>query len=181
MTCIVAIKEEGKLFFGADSFISDSETDIAYPMKSPKVFRNGEFLFAYCGSVRAGKIFQYDLQLPEPDLHHLDKYMNTEFITALGACSQKNKLITDENDKENDLADLIVGIDGRLFEIQSHSQAIELYVDYMSLGSGSKFALGSLHTTSTLDISPKERLRLALEASAAYSMTVGKPFNYLSS
>lgn len=181
MTCIVAIKEEGKLYFGADSYLSDSETDIAYPMKSPKVFRNGEFIFAYCGSVRAGKIFQYDLKLPEPDLNNLDKYMNTEFINALATCATRNKLVTDESEKENDLADLIVGIDGKLFEIQSHVQAIELYVDYMALGSGSKFALGSLHTTSTLEILPKERLRMALEASAAYAMTVGKPFNFLTS
>lgn len=185
MTCIVAIKENGKLYFGADSYLSESDSDIAYPMKSPKVFRNGDFIFAYCGSVRAGKVFQYDLELPTPDLENLDKYMNKEFITALMDCAERNKLVVevskeqDGSDSDNDVADLIVGINGRLFEVQSHVQAVEHYSNYIALGSGLKFALGSLHTTEKLDIQPKERLKLALEAASKYAMSVGKPFNYL--
>lgn len=185
MTCIVAIKDKGKIYFGADSYLSDSDTDIAYPIKSPKVFKNGPFIFAYCGSVRAGKVFQYDLELPNPDLDNLDKYMNREFITALMDCAERNKLVIDiskdsnGNETENDVADLIVGIGGRLFEIQAHVQAVEHYENYVALGSGLKFALGSLYTTEGLDVEPKERLKLALESAAKYAMSVGKPFNYL--
>lgn len=185
MTCIVAIKENGKLYFGSDSLLSDTTVDLAIPMKSPKIFKNGPFLFAYCGSVRAGKVFQYDLELPNPDLDNLDKYMNKEFVSALMECAERNKLVIeiskepDGSESDNDVADLIVGINGRLFEVQSHVQALEWYEDYMALGSGSKFALGSLYTTKDFDISPKERLTLALEAASKYAVSVNKPFDYL--
>lgn len=186
MTCIVAIKEKGKLYFGADSLLSDSDSDIGIAMKAPKLFKNGPFIFAYCGSVRAGKVFQYDLKLPEPDLSNLDMYMNTKFVHALMECADRNKLVIQDgndgsSDKQNDVADLIVGIDGRLFEIQSHIQAMEWYEDYMALGSGSKYAMGSLNTTAIFDIEPKERLRLALEAAEKYALSVAKPFQYITS
>lgn len=175
MTCIVAIKDQGKVYFGADSLLS--EKDYAYPMKSPKIFRNGAFIFGYSGSVRAGKVFQYDLNLPQVDYHNLDQYMNREFVTALMDCAERNRLLIDEEKEANDVADLIVGIDGRLFEIQSHVQAIEHPVDYMAGGSGARVALGSLFSTKGLP--PRQRLKIALEASATFTFGVGKPFHYL--
>jgi len=177
MTCIVAIKDQGKLYFGADSHLS--EKDYSFAIKSPKLFRNGPFIFGYSGSVRAGKVFQYDLQLPPVDYQNLDQYMNREFVTALMDCAERNRLLIDEEKESNDIADLIVGIDGRLFEIQSHIQSIELTVEYMASGSGSRIALGSLFSTKGLP--PRTRIKTALEASAKYSWGVGKPFHYLNS
>lgn len=176
MTCIVAVKDQGKVYFGADSHLSSK--DYSSPMLTPKLFRNGPFVFGYAGSVRAGKVFQYDLTLPPIDTTHLDRYMNSEFVTALMDCAERNRLLIDEEKESNDVADLIVGIHGRLFEIQSHVQAIEHPVDYMATGSGSKVALGSLYSTKGLP--PRQRIKLALESSALYSWGVGKPFHYMS-
>ena len=175
MTCIVAIKDQGKLYFGADSHLS--EKDYSFAMRSPKIYRKGPFVFGYSGSVRAGKVFQYDLQLPPVDYLNLDRYMNSEFITALMDCAERNRLLIDEEKESNDIADLIVGINGRLWEIQSHVQSVELNVEYMASGSGAKVALGSLYSTKNLP--PKQRVKLALEASAIYSWGVGKPFHYI--
>ncbi len=175
MTCIVAIKDQGKVYFGADSHLSDK--DYSYAMKAPKIFRHGPFVFGYAGSVRAGKVFQYDLQLPPVDYSNLDRYMNREFITVLMDCAERNLLEIDEEKACNDVADLIVGINGQLFEIQSHVQAIEQTNEYMAIGSGARIAFGSLYSTSGLP--PRQRLKLALEASAKYSWGVGKPFHYL--
>lgn len=175
MTCIVAIKDQGKLYLGADSFLSDK--DYAYPMRSSKLFRKGPFVFGYCGSVRAGKVFQYDLELPPVDYQNLDRYMNREFITALMDCAERNRLVIDEEKDSNDVADLIVGIDGRLWEVQSHVQSVEHIVEYMAVGSGSRVALGSLYSTKHL--SPRQRLTVALEAASQYTSGVGKPFKYL--
>lgn len=175
MTCIVAIKDQGKLYFGADSFLN--EGDSSYPIRSPKIFRNESFVFGYCGSVRAGKVFQYDLQLPPVDYHNLDRYMNREFITALMDCAERNRLVIDEDKTSNDVADLIVGIGGRLWEVQSHVQSVEHLTEYLAVGSGSVPALGSLYSTKGL--LPRQRLKLALESAAKYNTTVGKPFKYL--
>lgn len=175
MTCIVAIKDQGKVYFGADSFLSDKE--FAYPMQASKIFRKGPFIFGYCGSVRAGKVFQYDLDLPPVDYQNLDRYMNKEFITALMDCAERNRLLIDEDKDPNDVADLIVGINGRLYEVQSHVQSVEWTVEYMAVGSGARAALGSLFSTKGLP--PRQRLTTALTASSLYSVGVGKPFKYL--
>lgn len=176
MTCIVAIKDQGKVYFGADSHLSGK--DYSYAMSSSKLFRNGPFIFGFSGSVRAGKVFQYDLQLPPVDLARLDRYMNSEFVIALMDCADRNRLLIDEEKESNDVADLIVGIHGRLFEVQSHVQAVEHPVDYMAGGSGAKVALGSLYSTRGLP--PRQRIKLALESSALYSWGVGRPFKYMS-
>lgn len=174
MTCIVAVKHEGKLYFGADSYLSDS--GFAYPMKDHKFFRKGPFLIGYCNSVRAGKVFQYEAEFPDPDYSNLPRYMNTEFTAVLTDLAQRHNFELDETLELNDVADLIVGIDGRLFEVQSHVQAIEWPTDYMAIGSGARPALGSLHSTKHLP--PTQRTKLALEAAAMYSEGVGKPFHY---
>jgi hypothetical protein len=54
----------------------------------------------------------------------------------------------------------------------------EAIVNYMAEGSGSAFAMGSLHTTRNQK-NPKMRLKAALEASAEFTMSVSPPFTYL--
>lgn len=175
MTCIVAIKDNGNLYFGADSHLSDKEYSFA--QKSSKLFRNGPIVFGYAGGVRAGKVFQYDLTLPPVDYENLDRYLNREFITALMDCAERNKLVIDEEKESNDIADLIIGVGGRLFEVQSHVQTVEPTENYIAGGAGARVAYGSLYSTKHLPA--KQRVKLALAASATYSWGVGRPFRYL--
>ena len=179
MTCIVAIKENGKVYLGADSASSDDEQDMRTISKHPKIFKNGPVAIGFCGSWRAGKVFQYDLIVPKLDTNDIDRYMNTTFINALQECAERNRLVIDESKPENDLADLIVAVSGRIYEVQSHIQALEHVDNYFAVGSGAKFALGSLCTTEEFDLPPNERLELALDAASKYSMSVAPPYSYL--
>jgi ATP-dependent protease HslVU (ClpYQ) peptidase subunit len=47
----------------------------------------------------------------------------------------------------------------------------------LSIGSGSPYALGSLHSTANLP--PNERVKKALEAADQFSITVCQPFDYI--
>lgn len=179
MTCIVAIKEDGRVYLGADSASSDDEADMKTIAVQPKIFKSGPVAIGFCGSWRAGKVFQYDLVIPKIDTDDIDRYMNTTFINALQECAERNRLVIDESKPENDLADLIVAINGRIFEVQSHVQSLEHIDDFFAVGSGAKFALGSLYTTQDFDLTPKERLKLALDAASKYSMSVAPPYTYL--
>ena len=47
---------------------------------------------------------------------------------------------------------------------------------YAAVGSGAELALGSLHTSSSFDLTPKQRVKAALHAAARYNPFVGAPF-----
>ena len=54
----------------------------------------------------------------------------------------------------------------------------ECDIEYMAEGSGQQVALGSLHSTSNIK-TPRKRVRMALEASAKFIMTVRGPFTII--
>ena len=54
----------------------------------------------------------------------------------------------------------------------------ECDVPYMAEGSGQQVALGSLFSTSTIK-TPRKRVRMALEASAKFIMSVRGPFTII--
>ena len=70
----------------------------------------------------------------------------------------------------------IVGYKDRLFAIEDDLQVGENLNGIASVGCGSPYALGSMFTTMKLDKSAKERVTIALEAAAFYSLGVAKPF-----
>jgi ATP-dependent protease HslVU (ClpYQ) peptidase subunit len=178
MTCIVAVKHDNKIHMGGDRCLSDYESSFYMPTTDPKIFKKDNMLIGYAGSVRMGKVIKYDFEPPKPDLRNLDRYMNIEFINALRECLENNNLKLDSGTSErNDLADLIIGIKGRLFIIEDDWQATEHTYDYLSIGSGSPYALGSLYSTEHLP--PNERVEKALEAADKFSITVCQPFDYI--
>lgn len=85
MTCIVALKDEGRVVMGADSagvggYSRSNRMD-------PKIYRVGSMLIGFTTSFRMGQLLGYSLTLPH---HHADvpieKYMATSFITAVRDC-----------------------------------------------------------------------------------------------
>ncbi len=54
----------------------------------------------------------------------------------------------------------------------------EIDVEYLAEGSGQQIALGSLFSTSTIK-TPRKRVRMALEASAKFIMSVRGPFTII--
>ena len=52
--------------------------------------------------------------------------------------------------------------------------------EYSTVGSGSIFAYGSLHTTQGMHMTPHDRIIKALEAAAFFDMGTGPPFKVYS-
>lgn len=176
MTCIVALKHEKKIYIGGDRCLSDDS--FLMSTTDPKIFKKDKMVIGYAGSVRMGKVLKYDFEPPKPDLRNLDSYLNIDFINALKECFDRNNLKLDSpNQEQNDTGSLIVGIHGRIFEIESDWQVCEYLNDYLAIGSGTGFALGSFYSTSNLE--PQERVKLALEAADKFVTTVCQPFDYI--
>jgi len=181
MTCIVAVKKDDKVYIGGDSALVDISNGIKTKLATPKVFPCFKYVIGYAGSARMGQLlFNYFEPTDPPDNpYELEMHMVTTFVDELRALAEEKGLrLSTSDDEMNDFAQIIVGVNGRIFIIEEDWQASEWLYDYASIGSGSHFAMGSLHTTSKLNMEPNDRLLSALTAAAEHSLTVSDPFHF---
>lgn len=173
MTCIVALKHEGIVYMGCDSagvggYSRANRVD-------PKIYRVGEMLIGFTTSFRMGQLLGYSLTLPR---HHADvpveNYMATLFINAVRECLKAGGFAKKENETEQG-GTFLAAYRGRIFEIESDYQVGEREEPYTAVGCGFDLALGSLYTSGHW-AAPRDRIRAALEAAAAFSAGVHPPF-----
>lgn len=169
MTCVVGLVHRGTVYLGADSMASDGWL----AMDSEKLFTRGEFLFGHSGNCRNKQIVEHVMATPEvPHKGSLVAYMKTDFVTALRtACGDEGSKQTKDG-VEKALGSLIVGVRGKLFQVDPDFYVSEESVT--AIGSGAHFALGALHACRLKD--PRMRIRRALEAAEKYSPWVRGPF-----
>jgi 20S proteasome alpha/beta subunit len=177
MTCIVGLVQNGKVHMAADSAASD--TNSVHKRKDSKLFVIDEYLIGFSNSFRMGQILKHDLIPPRASKKDLERIMCIDFVEAVQNCLEKNKFIIESDEKSTNIADLIIGIHGRIFVMDTDFQMGEYKDNYFSIGSGQEYALGSLHSTKHIK-TPKTRLVKALSAAAEYTMGVEPPFIYQS-
>jgi ATP-dependent protease HslVU (ClpYQ) peptidase subunit len=176
MTCIVAVSDGEHVYMAGDSAAVDEHNNFVTIRREPKVFSNGQFLLGFSGSFRFGRAMEYYWTPPDRDIDDLNTYMNirvTESIREM--CDEYRIDITSEGDN----SELLLGIDGHIFEMCNDWHIGENLHTYNAIGSGSDYALGSLWTTSGQVMSPFDRLTLALEAAAEFSTSVRPPFIFI--
>lgn len=175
MTCVAGIAERGKVWLGADSAaIYDNEVDIR---STPKVFVRGAFIVGVSDSWRIINLLAHTFNPPERGKKRsVIRYLCTEFVTALRDCLKDNGCLCRTRGVDTMQAQVLIGYQGRLFDVDEDFQVGEPRKPYLAIGAGAAYALGSLHTTNTLDVKPEERLGLALSAAEAFSTAVAKPF-----
>lgn len=175
MTCIAAISYGGKVYMGGDSAAVEISSNFISTRKEPKVFIKDDYIIGYAGSFRFGKIVEHSFTPPKPNLNNLDKFLNTVFVDSLREICDKTKI---DPTSEEDSSELLIGVGGRLFEFCNDWHLGEDSHDFNSIGNGSPFALGSLHSTRRIK-SPDVRITMALQAAEEFSTTVKGPFTIL--
>jgi ATP-dependent protease HslVU (ClpYQ) peptidase subunit len=163
---------------GGDSAGSDEETGIIASYVMPKVFKRDGYLIGYAGSFRFGKLLQYVFELPNipkncTTSEKLDEFMNKELMQSIKKQAKEMDLEKEEMD-----FDALIGINGHIFEVSNDWCAIECAMSWNAIGSGTKYAWGSLHTTEPWK-DPKKRIHTALSAASEYSMSVAPPFTII--
>lgn len=171
MTCIVGIQHEGRVYIGGDSagvagYSITSRADA-------KVFTNGGYVMGFTSSFRMGQLLRYAFKAPKPPARNLDRFMVTTFIDAMRDCYEKGGFLTKRNEVESG-GSFLVGVGGQLYQIDGDHQIGRSHDGYLSVGCGEDIAYGSLFSTSHL--TPRRRVRLALEAAAHHSAGVAGPF-----
>lgn len=178
MTCIVGIKKGDKIFMGADSLGSNSVSKTV--RVDQKIFLNKGMLFGFTSSFRMGQILQYSFTPPDVVEGMNDmQYLVNKFIPSLIECYGKHSWL---KKKEDVVAGgvFLLGFNGGLYKIESDFQVGINAENYNACGCGENYALGSLFTTETLNITPEERINSAIAAASLYSTGVGGPTHILS-
>jgi len=146
----------------------------------PKVFTNGEFIFGYTSSFRMGQLLEHEFTPPTP--YEGEKgmgYMVKRFIPAVRQLMKDGGYQETHNGQEWG-GTFLVGYRGQLYEIENDYQVARVRQAYHACGCGQDLALGSLHATEQFDLSPKERITMALEAASEFSAGVRGPYSVFS-
>jgi len=178
MTAIAGIVCDGKVWIGGDS----AGTNYLFKMETrtdPKVFVNGEFVFGYTSSFRMGQLLEHEFTPPTP--HEGDDgvaYMVKRFIPAVKA-TLKSGGYQKTSEGQDEGGTFLVGYRGTLYQVYSDYQVARVRQGYQACGCGETLILGSLPATDRYDISPKDRIIMALEAAEQFSAGVRGPFTVL--
>lgn len=174
MTCIVGVTDGKRVYLGGDSAgVAGYAIDLR---KDSKVFKNGPYVMGFTSSFRMGDILKHDFKAPKPRVGmKLDKFMVKEFVPAIRKAFKEGGYLQTEEGQDRG-GTFLVGIYGRLFQIDGDFQVGESLHNFSAVGCGDEYALGSLYSTS--DLEPQERVEQALEAAAMFSGGVSGPFNY---
>ena len=158
MTCIVGIKVEGEgVYIGGDRIGVAGTHKESY--KRPKVFKNGNIIFGVGGCFRTMQVLEFNFTVPDKKEHQSDdNFIYTTLLDSMLACLKNSGV--DINDPPYKV---ILGYKGRLFTFQD-SFILEPINNYTAIGSGIYCAGASLYSTKNTNLSPKERIKLALES-----------------
>jgi hypothetical protein len=173
VTCVAGIAEEGRVWIGADSAASDNVGCLAL-RAAPKVFRLGNMVIGCSGSFRASQLIRYKLSVPEHKRGALDKWMATTFVEGLRkALMDGGHTVKKDNEEMAELW-MLVGVRGRLFQVEGDFQVGENVHGFDAVGSGAEAALGALFARRTGG--PRARIMSALKAASAFRVDVRPPF-----
>lgn len=179
MTCIVGMKDNGKVYIGGDSLGVGGYSKTL--RSDAKVFQNGDMIFGYTSSFRMGQILRYSFTPPERSVTVTDdmQYLVNNFIPSLITAYKSGQYLT----KKDDAAvggTFLLGYRGNLYQVESDFQVGIPTLGYDACGCGGDIALGCMYAVKDLPLTPEEKITKCLEAASAHSAGVGGKFEIVS-
>ncbi len=180
MSVVVAIKENGKIYIGADSQVTKGGTRTTLKNENNyKVWRvigAPHCLMAHVGVLRDANIVrlmpnlvtEYNIFRNHIGFDFVVRKVVPEIIEELSNCGYLKEGKTTEYLDSS----FLFAYKDQLFVINPDKSVIEVE-DYVAIGSGADQAVGSL--LSTEGLSPKERIVKAIKSSAATDIYVDYP------
>jgi ATP-dependent protease HslVU (ClpYQ) peptidase subunit len=184
MTCVIGLRENGKVYIGADSAASrnweiyDASTKKVFCRQSGADSKDGIYLFGCAGSYRMVQLLRYKLEIPICNFRndrYIMQYMANDFIEAVRSCLKEGGLSQVDNNVES-FFEFLVGFRERLFVVRSDFAVLEHYTPYIAIGSGHRYAMGAMAALKNSIVDPVERITRALEISGEHCNGVRAPF-----
>lgn len=178
MTCIVGIVKDGTIYMGGDSAgVAGLDVEVR---EDEKVFLlKDRFIIGFTTSFRMGNLLRFSLNPPGQPAGQGDyEYMCTGFIEAVRKCFADNGFTgkSAEGHNRDEGGQFLLGYRGKLYAVHSDFQIGKVRNNYNSVGCGRYYALGALYATQGSEMSPQNRIILALRAATAFSGGVRPPF-----
>lgn len=140
MTCIAALKMDGKIYMAGERGASND--DGILHLSKPKVYSVGPYVVGFAGAMEGQRIM-YNFDPPKPHVDdNLDEFMNTKFLRYLKDFYEEWWIDTS---KDGELS-MLIGIKDKLYEHNASDMSLNEYsTGYISIGSGSPYAMGYLN------------------------------------
>lgn len=182
MTVIVGLECDDCVYIGGDS-AATSQPDLDSTITTnSKVFYNGNLLFGFSSSFRIGQLLRYSLKiLPMKKGMNEIEYLVTHVADRIRKlCNDKGTLKKD-NDGGDDYIDskILCCVNGKLFSIEPDLGIVKSAFGYDAVGCGSNYALGAMYATKNLNMSPEQRIKIALESACIHNASCRAPFTIL--
>ena len=143
MTCVVAIVNDNGVFMGSDllgsnSYVKENRID-------SKLFKKHNMIFGGADSYRLIQLLQW-VWKPDEIKENQDEmeYMVTVIVPSIISVLENNHFLKMDNGRAESGPCLLVGINNRLFEIESDYQVAEPRDKFSSIGSGEYYAKGAM-------------------------------------
>lgn len=179
MTCIAGAVKDGVVCIGGDAVTQRGNQRVRLSADG-KVFRVGEFLIGSSGTVRCQQIIRYLFEpAPVEGVSDLTAYMVQEFIPALRqAIKEHGGEVKGESGREEMDACYLIGVRGRLFQIDDNYGVFESRTLYASVGCADQEALAAMFTVDRLipNTSAEQSVRGGLLAAAEFDTSIRPPF-----
>ncbi len=181
MTCIAGAIKGSEVWIGADAVSVHGES-AARVSTQPKVFQVGEFLVGSSGTLRIQQIIRYMFTPPAIEAD-IVSYMVKVFVPALRSAIKENGgEFLDSNGNSQLDGRYLIGVRGRLFEIDSSYAVFEAKANYAAVGCADQEALSAMFTATSLmaaDITPDKIVERGLLAAVEFDTSIRPPFTIL--
>lgn len=181
MTCIAGAIKGSEVWIGGDS-VAEQGYGAARVSTQAKVFQVGEFLIGAAGALRIQQIIRYLFTPPTVEAD-LMTYMVRAFVPALRTAIKENGGEVTQDDGSTAVnGRYLIGVRGRLFEIDSSYAVYEAKASYAAIGCADQEALAAMFTATSLmagDITPKQIVERGLLAAVEFDTSIRQPFTIL--
>ena len=176
MSVAVGLVHNGKVYIGVDSIAVNANDGGFSLIKEPKVFTRGQFIIGYVGSFRIGQLLRHQVKIGRAS-KDINKYLCTTFINRL------REALKDESFMNEDgmlAGNVLIGVQGRLFTVYGDWAVVESLSGYDAIGVGTHYCLASLYTTADSEMTPEERVLMALKSTVIHNTNAREPFHVAS-
>lgn len=182
MSCVVAIAEGNTVYMGADSAGTVMATLDQVSCKTPKIYKEGEFLIGVVGSFRGLQLIKNNLDFEELEnnIKGLSVSVTPAQIVSSLVEDMRSLFIdfghTKYEDGQENGDNYLIGYKGSIFLLQPEYDIMEPRYPYYALGNGDLAAFGALYATRETDLSPFDRIAVGLEAAQMHNGAVREPW-----
>lgn len=182
MTTICAVQGDGWVVVGWDSHVAE-EGGRSYIVDRSwsKVVQRNNYLVGAAGDVRAINLLHHQFEPPKTDLTgaRLDKFITATVIPELRDVFDAGGYASNRNSNEQHDADILIVVNGVVFEIGSDWSWCRDSEGMYAIGSGGDYALGYLFGQPRFANADDAKVAVlkALTIAARFDCYTGAPFN----